>query len=210
AGRLKTMTTWTNFTARQGAAVTTWNYDAYRGFMTNKTYASTTGPSYSYTPAGRLKTRAWARGTTCTYATNAAGDISTTTYTDATPALTYTYDRLGRLKQVDQGTNVTTLTYDDAGQLLRETFNGLTVSNNYSSLLLRTNWQFLISASPQVTNIFSYDPGARLVQVSDGTYSVGYQYEGNSSLISTQTFKHATTTRMTVTNWWDNLRRPAH
>ena len=36
AGRLKTMTTWTNFASGSGAATTTWNYDAYRGFMTNK------------------------------------------------------------------------------------------------------------------------------------------------------------------------------
>ena len=45
AGRMKTMTTWTNFATSGGAAVTTWNYDAYRGFLTNKAYADGKGPS---------------------------------------------------------------------------------------------------------------------------------------------------------------------
>jgi hypothetical protein len=34
AGRLKTMTTWTNFASAAGAAVTTWNYDSQRGWLT--------------------------------------------------------------------------------------------------------------------------------------------------------------------------------
>ena len=57
AGRLKTLTTWTNFAGNQGSAVTTWNYDGQRGWLTNKTYADNKGPGYTYTAAGRLKTR---------------------------------------------------------------------------------------------------------------------------------------------------------
>ena len=32
------MTTWTNFAASQGSAVTTWNYHTNRGFMLSKVY----------------------------------------------------------------------------------------------------------------------------------------------------------------------------
>ena len=210
AGRLKTMTTWTNFAKREGPAVTTWNYDGYRGFLTNKTYAATNGPSYSYTKAGRLKSRTWARDITCTYVTNAAGDIVEVSYTGGTSGYTTTFDRLGRPFQVNQGTNVTVLAYNDVGQLVGETFNGFVVTNKFNSLLLRTNLQFLISASPQFTNTFVYDAAARLAQVSDGTHSVAYQYEAHSSLISTQIFRQGGTPRMTVTNWWDFWNRPAH
>ena len=52
AGRMKTMTTWTNFASSPGAAVTTWNYDGYRGFLTNKAYADGKGPGYTYTAGG--------------------------------------------------------------------------------------------------------------------------------------------------------------
>ena len=60
-----TFDTWelANSTARSivgtGAAVTTWNYDPYQGFLTNKAYADGNGPVYTYTPAGRLLSRTW-------------------------------------------------------------------------------------------------------------------------------------------------------
>jgi len=62
AGRMATMTTWTNFSASQGAAVTTWNYSATRGWLTSKQYADGNGPAYTYTPGGRLASRTCARG----------------------------------------------------------------------------------------------------------------------------------------------------
>jgi YD repeat-containing protein len=60
-GRMKTMTTWTNYASASGAAVTTWNYDPYRGWLASKRYADSTGPDYTYSAAGRLKTRTWSR-----------------------------------------------------------------------------------------------------------------------------------------------------
>src|SRR5690606_22633278 len=54
-GRMKTMTT----TGQAGAGVTTWNYDAQRGWLLNKRDAANKGADYSYTSAGRLASRAW-------------------------------------------------------------------------------------------------------------------------------------------------------
>ena len=48
AGRLKTLTTWRHY-PDTGAATTTWNYDAQRGWLSGKTYQSTNGPSYTVT-----------------------------------------------------------------------------------------------------------------------------------------------------------------
>ena len=48
--------------------------------MTNKIYNDGNGTVYSHTKAGRLKTRAWARGVTTTYETNALGDTIQITY----------------------------------------------------------------------------------------------------------------------------------
>ena len=56
-GREKTMTTWTNFPASsgRGAAVTTWNYDPHRGWLTSKLDNSGNGNGLdSHTAAGRL------------------------------------------------------------------------------------------------------------------------------------------------------------
>ncbi|MBI2927424.1 MAG: hypothetical protein HYY24_17140 [Verrucomicrobia bacterium] len=38
-GRMKTMKTWQNFAGGSGTAITTWNYDAYRGWLNSKDYA---------------------------------------------------------------------------------------------------------------------------------------------------------------------------
>jgi YD repeat-containing protein len=106
-GRMKTMTTWTNYAARSGAATTTWNYDNHRGWLSNKTYAGgTAGLLYGYTAAGRLASRTWARGTNTTYTYNNAGDLAGIAYNDgATPGLPFGYDRRGRPTGVTQGAN---------------------------------------------------------------------------------------------------------
>ncbi len=78
---MKTMKTWQDYTGNAGTAITTWNYNAYRGWLSAKDYpnastgaAGTLGPDYTYTAAGRLKTRDWAR-------TGTGGQRIRTTYT---------------------------------------------------------------------------------------------------------------------------------
>ena len=61
---LAKMTNWTTFDAGgsgSGARVTTWNYDAYRGWLSSKRYHDSTGPDYTYTDGGRLRQRSWVR-----------------------------------------------------------------------------------------------------------------------------------------------------
>ena len=51
AGRMQTMTNWTNFSTGTGPSVTTWNYDPYRGLLSSKIYdGGAAGPAYGYTP----------------------------------------------------------------------------------------------------------------------------------------------------------------
>ena len=57
AGRMATLTTWQNFAANSGAAVTTWNYDPYQGFLAGKVYADGNGPTYTYDADLRRTTR---------------------------------------------------------------------------------------------------------------------------------------------------------
>ncbi len=53
-GRMTTMSNWTSFASSSGTRVTTWNFDAYRGFLTSKTYdggaAGDQRVDHSYTP----------------------------------------------------------------------------------------------------------------------------------------------------------------
>jgi len=208
AGRLKTMTTWTNFASAAGAATTTWNYDAYRGFLTNKAYADEKGPSYTYKASGRLATRTWARGTNTTYGYNAAGDLSTIVYSDSnTPNVTNTYDRRGRTIAVNQGTNATTLLYNDAGQLLSEAIDGIVVTNQYDSLLRRTNLSAFAGSSLLASTTYSYDSASRLASVADGTNRAVYSYLANSPLVEKILFTNGSSLRLTTTKTYDSLNR---
>ena len=59
-GRMTAMNTFRD-EAMQNGDTTTWLYDEPTGLLTNKVYADGKGPSYTYTPDGKLATRAWAR-----------------------------------------------------------------------------------------------------------------------------------------------------
>lgn len=218
-GRMTTMTTWTNFAANAGAAVTTWNYDGFRGFLTNKVYVGSNGPAYTYTSAGRLASRTWQRtfslkhGTAnlqAFYSYNSAGELSSITYTDSSPSLSYAYDRLGRQINITNGTTVCMLAYDNMGDLISESYSGgpldgLSVTNAYDPLLRRTALA-LASQSATLTQ-YGYDAASRLQGVTNGADSAIYTYLANSPLVGQITFRSNSITRMTTTKSYDNLNR---
>ena len=213
AGRMQTLTTWTNAATKAGAAVTAWNYDGYRGFLTNKAYADGKGPNYAYTAAGRLQSRTWARGTNTAYGYNVAGDLSGVSYSDATPGMTNGFDRLGRQVTVTNGSTVCVQTYNDVGELLGEAYtggplNGLSVTNGYDSLLRRTSVSLLNASSVILASTkYSYDAASRLQTVSDGTNTANYSYLANSPLVGQIAFANNGATRMTTTKQYDLLNR---
>ncbi len=206
-GRMKTMKTWTLFAANYGSATTTWNYDSQRGWLSSKRYAGNTGPDYSYTDAGRLKTRTWARGDITGYTNNAAGEVERITYSDATGNVTNTFDRRGRVTTVNSGTNVTSRLYSEAGLLLSETMNGLVVSNRFDELLRRTNVAVVVNGSVVASTGYGFDLASRLAMVTDGTNSATYSYVANSPRIAQLLFKQNSTTRMTTSKSYDFLNR---
>jgi RHS repeat-associated protein len=212
-GRMTTMTNWTSFASGAGVRVTTWNYDPYRGFLTGKVYdGGNPGPSYTYTAAGRLQTRTWARGTTATYGYDLAGELNSVTYSDSTPPISYGYDRLGRQTAITNGTAVCSLAYDLAGDLLSESYSGgpldgLSVTNGYDQYLRRTALAALSSATPLLQQSFGYDNASRLASVSDGTNSAGYTYVANSPLVSQIMFTNNGVLRMTTAKSYDYLNR---
>ncbi len=78
------------------------------------------------------------------YAFNNAGALETITYSDSTPGVTNTYNRLGRLVTNVCNGITTTFAYNLAGEQLSETFSGgtldgLSLTNAYDQYLRRTN-----------------------------------------------------------------------
>ncbi len=214
-GQKSSMTTWQDFAGGTGAATTTWNYDGYRGFLAAKRYADNTGPDYAYTAAGRLRTNTSARGNprlTTTYGYTAAGDLATVTYSDITPAISYGYDRQGRLTAITNGSAITLRTYTQAGQFQSETnlsgpLAGLSVSATFDGFLRRTNVSVNSQASALLSFAYGYDGASRLQSLSDGTVAAGYSYIANSGLLANIVYQYDGMDVMSATKAYDGLDR---
>ncbi len=210
-GRLKTMKTWQDFAGNSGTAATIWNYDLDRGWLTNKTYdGGAAGPTYTYTAAGRLATRTWARGLATTYSHNNAGDLSAVFYSDGTAGVTNAYNRLGLPMGVTSGGTVCAFTYNEVNQLLGETYtggplNGFSLTNGYDRLLRRT----AVGVSNYSTTLttYGYDHASRLKTVTSGATTASYTYLANSPLVAQIAFTNDQTLRMTLTKQYDLLNR---
>jgi RHS repeat-associated protein len=217
AGRMQTMTNWSNFAGGAGARVTTWIYDPYRGWLTGKSYdGGVAGPSYGYTKAGRLQSRAWARGVTTSYGYNWAGMLASVSYSDSTPAVSNAYDRLGRLLSAACNGTTGSFGYNEMNSVLSLSFSGgslggLSVTNGFDQFLRRTNIAALATGSPLLKQSFGYDNASRLQTVTDNTtgtaYAATYSYLANSPLVNQITFKQGQTVRMTTTKQFDYLNR---
>jgi YD repeat-containing protein len=219
-GRLLQMTT-------GNGAITSWGYDPVRGFLTGKTYAgSTAGPSYHYTDAGRLQSRVWARTDThnnpitTTYTYNDAGELEGVSYSDGTtPAVRYTYDRLGRPHLVRRNGMTTLLVCNDAGQLVDEQYTGgalggCSLTNQYDALLRRTNLvvressnPLLASRFPLLSSAFAYDEVSRLAEVTSGNATATYHYLPNSFLVDHIDLGLGGVITLTRGHAYDNLNR---
>ena len=111
---------------------TRWLFDEASGLVTNKVYADGRGPSYAYTPDGRLARRTWARGVVTDYAYDAAGNLTSTVYSDGTPTVTMTYDRVGNLTAATTAGVVTNLyAYDLYGSCTNEWQDGFEIARFY-------------------------------------------------------------------------------
>ncbi len=120
--------------------VTTWHYQESTGLLTEKEDALGNQVSYVYTTGGKLDTRTWARlknatplVTTYIYDPD-TGELTDIDYSDDTPDIDFTYDRLGRQDTITDALGTRTFTYNNMNlQLATESIAGL-----YSKVITRT------------------------------------------------------------------------
>ena len=207
----------------QGFATTTWQYQAQRGFLTAKRDAENKGANYTYTPAGRLETRTWARSsvaspsvTTYTYD---AGMLTATNYSDTTPDVSQTYDNFGRVTETTNTVSKTTYAYDPASLLLDTETVSHDINQDGTPELtrvidrkfdaLRRSTGYAVGALPlggvDQETTYQYDNSGRLAAVSGGGLNPPSQFQYNylpsSNLLST-----IVGPAHTVTNSYDPTR----
>jgi RHS repeat-associated protein len=224
--------------ATVGFAETAWSYHSERTWLLEKNHHGETGngpgttADYSYTAAGRLKTRTWERGVVTTYVYD-KGSLDTVTYTNDptnTPNLAYTYDSFGRptiVAQSKNGTGTATLAtitygYDPVKLALASETTAYDTDADGTAGFTRTLNRYLDSDSRPVsseisgeyTAAFGYDPAGRLnrvweqptLDVTTHLPSVAadftYGYQANSYGL----VKTVTGPAHTVTNTWEGTR----
>ncbi len=194
-GRMRTMVTWRNFEQDSGRAVTEWIYSPLNGTLQAKKYADGSTVQYTYGPGGRLATRQWARGVTTTYEYygDAAGDLKTgdlkkIDYADGTPDVTYTYDRLGRVETVADGTGTRTDTYSNYGVLESEDWalsagpiSSARIARGYDALHRLSTMTPTVNGEAQSLVMYGYDAAGRINNIAEGdrTYTYGYHDVGD-------------------------------
>jgi RHS repeat-associated protein len=226
-GRMTNMVTWQAFDLVSGSgaspASTTWLYDSYRGWLAVKGYAdpstgaaTTNGPVYSYTAAGRLASRVWQRGVTTTYGYNSGGDLRAVVYSDGTPSSTNSYDRRGRLANVLRTNRTVSWTYNDSDRALTETIAGGTLAgwsivNEYNARLQRTHQRLREGGTTRQEARYGYDGAGRLQAMTNGLVAglrAAYSYLPNSGLVGTLALTNNGTSRGLVTSReYDRLNR---
>jgi RHS repeat-associated protein len=202
-----------------GSAVTIWQYSATTGRLERKQYADNNGTDYTYTNAGRLLTRVWARGITTTYGYT-HGLLTSTNYCDSTPDVAITYDSLGRQQSVSNGLANSTFDYDDATDLGIDTETityTLPDQSPFERVLDRrarsygrdTGWQLKNGGNVENEALYTWSATTgRLETVANAADTFSYDYEDDSyGLLATIT-KEASggNPAHTVTNTWELTR----
>ncbi len=218
------------------ADVTKWSYDPFTGLLITKEYDDGAVVSYTYTPRGKLETRTWSRNqasivTTYTY-DSSTGDLTNIIYSDDTPNITFTRDRLGRLETVSDAVGSRTFKYDsgiidsdsdymhlDVEKITGNLYNR-TIRRGYSSdqseIKGRFKYFYLTendSPVPKYSISYGYDDYGRIGsvtgQVPDGDFSrrIEYAYVSASDLIEKTTYENGPETTRTYDSQRDLITR---
>ncbi|BET65969.1 hypothetical protein ASA1KI_08870 [Opitutales bacterium ASA1] len=133
-----------------------WKYQGTTGLMVEKKHITNLAGYLSnpdntanykstvleYNALGLTSKRTWSRGVSTTYGysmsgTSSTGELSSETHSDGTTTVSYTYDRMGRVKTVADATGTRTFNYDEnnnlnlGGVVLPAFFGSRTLDYNY-------------------------------------------------------------------------------
>jgi RHS repeat-associated protein len=195
-------------------ATTIWQYSPERGFLLAKRDAANKGADYTYTAAGRLASRTWARGVVTTNSYDDGGRLVATNYSDTTPDIVMSYDAMGRQTTLSNGVASSTFSYN-SGNLQIDTeiiaydlnsdntidFTRI-IDRSQDGLSRDNGWQLKHGTTVENEVVHTYGTtDGRLASISKGASVFAYTYVPNSNLIAT-----VTSPIHTVTNVYETTR----
>lgn len=166
--------------------LTTWSYDAASGLVTAKTDAANHSVIYTYTVAGKLASRTWARGIVTNYSYDIFGQLLSVDYADETPDITYTYNRLGQLQTVNDATGTRSFSYNANLALVCESITGIYNKElNYAYTMDGAKGRPLSMSIGDIQNYsYNYDGYGRLNQIVTPAGTFSYIRLAESDLVS--------------------------
>jgi RHS repeat-associated protein len=163
-------------------ATITWEYDSQRGWLTSKRFADNQGPSFTYSAGGRMESRTWARGVSVLFGYDAGGTLDSLNYSDGTPDVTYTIDRLGRIAFVEDGAGTAAYGYQDIDHLAQVTYTSgplsdYSISREYDGLQRLNRLEIQDGGSVHSSVSYTYEGDtSRLWIVGQGQHLATYGY----------------------------------
>ncbi|WP_267545084.1 RHS repeat domain-containing protein [Arthrobacter sp. H14-L1] len=151
-----------------------YNTDRQLTTVTPVTGSTLTSRAFTYDAWGRTATATDGRGTTLTYSYDTIGRLTGTTYSDGTPALSYTYNGNGQVTTRTDASGTTTYGYDQLGRLTSRTntAGGGTISYGYDKASNLTS-----TTDTRGTTTYAFD-------ASGVPSSMTYQYQGTPRVLA--------------------------
>lgn len=222
-GELQTLTTWrdagsTDFDAvtwpaPSGGDVTTWTYQPATGLLTRKEYADSEGTDYTYDQLGRLATRTWAREVSGSPLVTiygyvaATGELNSVDYSDTTPDVSMTHDRLGRQVTITDATGTRTFTHDAASLRLQSESLG----SYFADRILTRSYQVAAGINPLVLpgRSAGFELGTDTDPDEDHAVTYGYDNVGRFQAVTSPagTFTYG---RVTNSDLLASVAAPSH
>lgn len=182
------------------ADTTTWTYDPASGLLASKTDAANKTVAYLYSSSGQLTRRTWARAVTTDYLYDPnTGEQRDILYSDSTPTLHYTYDRMGMVSTIEDATGVRTQAHCLCGKLASEqldtSFYGgrllaYQLEETSGGVLGRTlGYTLSAGATVEQSTVYAYDSATRFSTLTTQSTAAAartfrYGYLANSDLLS--------------------------
>ena len=196
-------------TVSQGVQTRTFVYSSLKRLTSaSNPESGTTG--YSYDNNGNLTSKVDARSITTTFVYDLLNRVTSRSYSDGTPTVTYTYDAAGvsnskgRLTSVSSSVSADNITaYDVLGRVTagNQITDGQTYSMGYSYNLAGAPTSFTYPSGRVIST--EYDPAGRMAGVRDQTS--GLYYAGAVGSDSTNRIKYAAHGGISVVKLGNNL-----
>ena len=195
--------------------LTQWHHHPASGLLESKEDALGESTTYTYDTRNLLHTRTWARngsGETplvTTYGFNTTGNLTSVSYSDATPAVTITPDRLGRPAEITDGSGTRTVTHSLGGELLAESHTAGPLAGLTSSRSLDDHGRIYgMGIDGQTAHTYHYSGSdGRLEEVRAGDLIITHLPLANSDFVEHLEFENDGTPRMIITRAYDSANR---